>query len=114
MLILSECSHSSNKEDSELGVLAKWWTENTIPNSLDDLDLSDAFVVKNVQDRGEYYERPKDATGVIVSSQKKLAAMAAWRNKEHKGPWQIYGEQETNTTAFHYVGDSDIVFIGWV
>lgn len=67
-----------------------------------------------MKDRGEYFSRPSDATGLIVLSTEKLTVMAAWRNKEHEGPWQIYGEQEPQTTAYYLVGDTDVVFVGWV
>ena len=43
-----------------------------------------------------------------------MAVVAGWRdNKEHDGPWQLYGEQEAETTAFHFVGDTSPVFLGW-
>lgn len=51
---------------------------------------------------------------MIVVSSKKLAVLAAWRNKDHKGPWQIYSEQEKDTLAFYFVGDTKVVFVGWV
>lgn len=114
MLILSDKYTTPTTPESELQVYAKWWTQNSFPTSLEEADISDLFAVENREDRGSYYYRPHDATGIIVVSHKKLAAMAAWRNKEHKGPWQIYGEQEAQTVAFHYVGDSEVVFVGWV
>ena len=113
MFTLSQTFADPSAPETELGIIAQWWTKNTIP-TLEDFDVANAFEIKNVLDRGEYFDRPKDVTGVIVSSKKKIAAMAAWRNKEHKGPWQVYGEQEAETTAFHWVGDTDVVFVGWV
>lgn len=114
MLTLSQDYSDTINSESELQVYAKWWTKNTFPVSIEEVGIDDVFEVKNVLDRGEYYDRPLDATGVIVVTQAKLAAVAAWRNKEHKGPWQVYGEQEANTVAFHFLGDTEVVFIGWV
>lgn len=101
--------------DNELGIVAQWWYDKSVPTTIKDIEaLEKPFAVKNVEDKGEYYKKPDGAVGVIVLSLKKLAAMAAWRNEGHQGPWQVYGEQEKGTIAFHFVGDTEIVFIGWV
>lgn len=113
MFILSQTYADPSAPETELDVIAQWWTKNTFPTTLEEFDVSNSFEVKNVLHKGEYFERPKDATGVIVSSKKKLTSMAAWRNKEHKDEWQIFGEQEPETTAFYFVGDTDCVFVGW-
>jgi hypothetical protein len=114
MFILSQTYADPSAPETELDVIAQWWTKNTFPTTLEEFDVSNSFVVKNVLERGEYLEKPKDATGVIVSTKKKMAVVAGWRdNKEHDGPWQLYGEQEAETTAFHFVGDTSPVFLGW-
>lgn len=114
MYTIAESYTLSNQKDTELGIFALWWKEKLFPKSIDELDLSNLFEVKNVESRGEYFDRPDDATGMIVFSSKKLAVLAAWRNKKHEGPWQIYSEQEKDTLAFYFVGDTKVVFVGWV
>ena len=51
--------------------------------------------------------------GYPLRARKKLAAIAAWRNEEH-GPWQLHEKQEKHTNAFHYLGDTDVVFLEWI
>lgn len=114
MIILSSTTGLSTDEISDLGIYAQWQFGDKIPTKETKLCESDIFAVKDVQDRGLYYTRPEDATGIIVLSSDKLTVVAAWRNPEHKGPWQVYGEQEAKTTAYYLVGDTDIVFVGWV
>lgn len=103
-----------DEQETELGIVAQWWTKKLFPQSLDEIDLKDFFEVKNVQDRGEYYDKPKDATGVILVSSKKLSVVAGWRNEKHDGPYQVYSEQEKDTIGFHFVGDTKVVFFGWI
>lgn len=114
MIILSKDTQLHSEEESDLGIYAQWQFGNTIPSKTTKFSDLDVFPVRDVEDRGEYFPRPADATGILVLSLKKLTVMAAWRNKEHKGPWQIYGEQEPETTAYYLVGDTDLVFVGWV
>ena len=117
MLTLSKTyAADPSAPETELDVIAQWWTKNTVPTTLEEFDLSVSFEVKNVTDRGEYLKKPKDAIGVILSTKKKMAVMAAWRGNDgkHEGPWQIYGEQEAETTVFHFVGDTETVFLGWL
>lgn len=114
MIILSKECQLNSEDGSDLGIYAQWQFGNTIPDRQTALVKLNVFPVRNIKDRGEYFSRPRNATGLIVLSSEKLAVMAAWRNKEHEGPWQVYGEQEPQTTAYYLVGDTDVVFVGWV
>lgn len=114
MFVISNSLEISSEEKSDLGIYAEWWYSETVPTKVDLIEGKKVFAVNNVEDRGEYYKRPEGAYGVIVLTLEKLAALAAWRNDEHKGPWPLYGEQEKGTTSFYFVGDTKIVFIGWV
>ncbi|SGZ53312.1 CIC11C00000004588 [Sungouiella intermedia] len=114
MITLSKDCQLTSEDNSDLGIYAQWQFGNTIPSTTTELSKLDVFPVRDIKDRGEYFTRPSDATGLVVLSSEKLSVMAAWRNKEHKGPWQVYGEQEPPTTAYYLVGDTDVVFVGWV
>lgn len=114
MITLSNESQLRSDQESALGIHAQWQFGNTIPAKTADFSELEVFAVRGVEDRGEYFTRPADATGLVVLSSEKLTVMAAWRNQQHKGPWQVYGEQEPKTTAYYLVGDTDIVFVGWV
>lgn len=54
MLILSQTFADSSAPETELGIVAQWWTKNTFPTTLEEFDVSNSFVVKNVLERGEY------------------------------------------------------------
>lgn len=114
MIVLSPQSVLTCEDTSDLGIYAQWQFEDTIPQKGTEVSNLNVFPVRDEKDRGQYFVRPKDAKGVIVLSSEKLTVMAAWRNKNHEGPWQIYGEQEPQTTSYYLVGDTDIVFIGLV
>lgn len=114
MLTLSETAILKAEETSDLGVYAQWQYGDNIPTKGAENSQSDVFAVKNDKYRGSKYTRPEGATGLIVSASEKLTVVAAWRKNSDDGPWQIYSEQEKDTTAYYYLGDTKVLFVGWV
>lgn len=69
-------------------------------------------VVKNVLDRGEYYDRPDTAIGVLVHSGEEPAAVAAWYGNDHKGDWNIYGDQPEHSQQVYFLSGAKTIFVG--
>ncbi|ODV78836.1 uncharacterized protein CANTADRAFT_278257 [Suhomyces tanzawaensis NRRL Y-17324] len=122
MLILLDAA-DLDEETSQLGanwigVKATWIKGNKVPSSLQEVLGGEIFEVRDIEDKGEYLLIPAGVGGVVVQSEKGLVSIAAWRRQknageiEHDGPWQIYSEQEANTVAYYYLGDTQTVFMG--
>lgn len=70
------------------------------------------LTVNNVLDRGEYYNRPADAIGVIVHSKDEPVAVAAWYGDDHVGDWNVYGDQPEHSQQTYYLGGARTIFVG--
>ncbi|EMG46197.1 hypothetical protein SBY92_000960 [Candida maltosa Xu316] len=69
-------------------------------------------IVNNVLDRGEYFQRPENAVGVLVHSGDEPIAVAAWYGADHKGDWNIYGDQPEHTQQVYFLSGANTVFVG--
>lgn len=68
--------------------------------------------IMNVEDRGEYFERPEDAVGIIVQSTLYPAAVACWYANNHDGEWNVYGDQAVGTQQTYFLGGTTKIFVG--
>ncbi|KAI5960065.1 uncharacterized protein KGF55_004788 [Candida pseudojiufengensis] len=68
--------------------------------------------IENIQDRGQYFDKPEGAVGVLVQSSDEPAAFAAWYGNNHIGEWSLYGDQPESSQQIYYLSDSQTIFIG--
>lgn len=103
-------------ESESIGVYARWWFGDSVPKNehIEAAKREGAFEVVAKEHGGEYFEKPEGAVGLIVSSAGDHAAVAGWIKANKYGPWQAYGEQNPNTSKFHYLADTKLVFVGLI
>ncbi|KAI5951533.1 hypothetical protein KGF54_004607 [Candida jiufengensis] len=68
--------------------------------------------VENVEDRGQYFNRPEGAVGVLVQSGKEPATFAGWYGETHNGDYNLFGEQPEGTQQIYYLADARTIFVG--
>lgn len=106
----SRQSSKISKGQKDTGIRMQWITD---ADKLLTMEIESADItVNNILDRGEYYERPTDAIGVIVHSKDEPVAVAAWYGDGHVGDWNVYGDQPEHAQQTYYLGGARTIFVG--
>lgn len=83
---------------------------------MDDLEtdkiLETNIKILNEEDNGQYFTRPDGAIGVVVHTTKYPAVCASWYADNHKGFWNVYGEQGIGTQQTYYLSGATTIFVG--
>ncbi|KAI5964673.1 uncharacterized protein KGF55_001742 [Candida pseudojiufengensis] len=71
------------------------------------------FEAENEIDRGQYFQRPEGAIGVLVQSGNEPATINGWHTvNSHEGYYNLYGDQPDFTQQTYYLGGTNTIFIG--
>ena len=106
-------SRSNSKistKQKDTGIRIQWIYEpdKLLPTKVEPAPIA----VNNVLDRGEYYERPEAVIGVLVHSGEEPVAVAAWYGNDHKGDWNIYGDQPEQSQQVYFLSGAKTIFVG--